>query len=424
MSADYDKSLDDIIKLRNIRSSITPKIGGGQKWQSNLATSNRPISNVKGARVGKNAVVGDARNKLLMKQKVKMKDAREKLNERARMTDARAKLNKLGVQQRQQLTNRRLNTKAGVANRPVQLSRFKVTKSSSVPAILTRTVKNQLRQQGRPGAKTKSSILRGVGVLGGEEKRVFLTSSGLTINKPVTQTTNNNAPPSNLFVRTVNSLAHDAVYKTGPSKAPILSQKKRQLMDEEDDDLDYFSMNESQVDLKRWKSQEDQDIGMVMRRKVALVSKISPGLQSRLGDSDAGVPLQGFKILVSNLHEVVTRHDLVELFGSIGSLQRVQLVGLGTAEVVFEKLIDAKNAIETYHKRELDGQPMICKLVTTVPAQCTSVIPGSSGIRVGTLRSDHIEEVRAKARIDPAYGAYRQFKNSAQNHRTSVIFTT
>ena len=40
----------------------------------------------------------------------------------------------------------------------------------------------------------------------------------------------------------------------------------------------------------------------------------------------------------------------------------------GSAEIVFMNKEDADRAIEVYHNRQLDGQPMKCQMVTTGPA--------------------------------------------------------
>lgn len=71
----------------------------------------------------------------------------------------------------------------------------------------------------------------------------------------------------------------------------------------------------------------------------------------------------GYRIVVSNLHSSVSQSDIKELFEDIGELLDARLVRSGVAEVIFEKLKDAENAVETYHNRQLDGQPMKCLLV-------------------------------------------------------------
>lgn len=90
-------------------------------------------------------------------------------------------------------------------------------------------------------------------------------------------------------------------------------------------------------------------------------------------------PNAGYRIVVSNLHSSVSQSDIKELFEDIGELIDARLVRSGVAEVIFEKLKDAENAVETYHNRQLDGQPMKCLLVNprasnkpTAPAIKTS----------------------------------------------------
>ena len=69
-------------------------------------------------------------------------------------------------------------------------------------------------------------------------------------------------------------------------------------------------------------------------------------------------PLQGVKVVVSNLEESVTQEDLTELFGDVGNVKRVKMCGKGVSEIVFSKRADADKAIEIYDKRQLDGRAM------------------------------------------------------------------
>lgn len=71
----------------------------------------------------------------------------------------------------------------------------------------------------------------------------------------------------------------------------------------------------------------------------------------------------GYRIVVSNLHPSVTQSDIQELFEDIGELIEARLVRPGVAEVIYKRLNDAEGAVETYHNRQLDGQPMKCLLV-------------------------------------------------------------
>ena len=59
-------------------------------------------------------------------------------------------------------------------------------------------------------------------------------------------------------------------------------------------------------------------------------------------------PIQGVKLVVSNLEESVTDEDLTELFGDIGNVRKVSMNGRGIAEIVFVKREAAEKAVEMY----------------------------------------------------------------------------
>lgn len=86
------------------------------------------------------------------------------------------------------------------------------------------------------------------------------------------------------------------------------------------------------------------------------------------GTEDIVSPLQGYRTLVSNLHVDVTLDDIMELFGDIGPLKNAHLVKPGMANVIFVNVNDAITAHQTYHMRELDGQPMSVELKFPLPS--------------------------------------------------------
>jgi len=69
-------------------------------------------------------------------------------------------------------------------------------------------------------------------------------------------------------------------------------------------------------------------------------------------------------VLVSNLHPKVTDADINELFRSMGPIVTAMFVSPGNALVTYHRKNDAIKAVETYHLRLLDGQPMTCVLLT------------------------------------------------------------
>jgi hypothetical protein len=68
---------------------------------------------------------------------------------------------------------------------------------------------------------------------------------------------------------------------------------------------------------------------------------------------------------ISNLSDTVSKNDIAELCGAVGSLETVSMAAPGVAEVVFKYKDDALEAFKKYNQRNLDGQPMICKLQAT-----------------------------------------------------------
>jgi len=63
----------------------------------------------------------------------------------------------------------------------------------------------------------------------------------------------------------------------------------------------------------------------------------------------------GYKLLVSNLHPKVTEDDVLELFSDIGPIKRARFIDKGLAEVIYVRIEHAKEAIQKYDLKELDG---------------------------------------------------------------------
>jgi len=95
--------------------------------------------------------------------------------------------------------------------------------------------------------------------------------------------------------------------------------------------------------------------------QTALESEISPG------------SLQGFRVVISNLHESVSLDDIMELFGDIGPMKNARVVKPGVADVVFVNQHEAISAFKTYNRRELDGLPMSVELQFKPTAAATTL---------------------------------------------------
>ncbi|CAF1175496.1 unnamed protein product [Rotaria sordida] len=92
------------------------------------------------------------------------------------------------------------------------------------------------------------------------------------------------------------------------------------------------------------------------------------------------------KLVISNLDYGVTKSDIQELFEDIGAVRTAHVhfdengQSLGTAEVVFERRVDATTAQQKYNGLNLDGRPMDIKLVGAV----------DSGLQQQTNRGSYI----------------------------------
>ncbi|XP_065066409.1 uncharacterized protein LOC135692253 [Rhopilema esculentum] len=81
------------------------------------------------------------------------------------------------------------------------------------------------------------------------------------------------------------------------------------------------------------------------------------------------------KISISNLHPNVTHDDIYELFSAVGPLKNARLTRPGVAEIIYRTPEHAAAAYKKYHGRNLDGQPMICKIT---PSEQTIYSPPTS----------------------------------------------
>jgi len=103
-------------------------------------------------------------------------------------------------------------------------------------------------------------------------------------------------------------------------------------------------------------------------------------------ESDFISPIQGFRVVVTNLFSGVTQDDIIELFGAVGSLKKAKLLKPGSAEVVYITKDNAISAVQKYHGRELDGQPMYVKMTTPVEAVIKTVKENDPDITGEALR--------------------------------------
>lgn len=339
----------------------------------------------------------DARQKILQHKRQTVVDARDILVKKAKTHDARDRLNKI-----RQDTNT-IRTPSG-SIKPIGRNILRKTDRNGKVSLMT-------NKAAAPVVKATDNInatiqkqlgllnyQAGGGRMGGVKKppRRNVGQQTALIRKM------NLAENASVYHRsplTVSSAAIDDVYHNDPYKwsrpelrpaSQMISTLPRTRADV--DEWQSFSVTKpvrlgppTYVDLD---AVDDEEMPMApppqtIRKTISLQgsSRVS-NIHSRL---DSQPPIQqethgifaqpktkvvvpvGHRIVVSNLQSTVTQDDIKELFEDIGQLLAARLVRPGVAEVIYKNLKDAQKAVDTYHNRQLDGQPMKCLLVNKRP---------------------------------------------------------
>ncbi|KAG8229338.1 hypothetical protein J437_LFUL007146 [Ladona fulva] len=112
------------------------------------------------------------------------------------------------------------------------------------------------------------------------------------------------------------------------------------------------------------------------------------------GAQDSSISQQRYKVKVSNLQPTVTQEDIRELFEDIGPLAcppKLLPPPSGEAIVCFRSRADAARAVDVYHLRQLDGQPMRCSLAisnnsNSGPLKSQQSLATNNGMHSATTR--------------------------------------
>ncbi|KAH9630667.1 hypothetical protein HF086_003958 [Spodoptera exigua] len=319
MSSYVDMSLEDIIKKKrqNTRTTSTQKI---------------PIT--------------DARNKIISKKRTQITDAREKLAELAKQKDARLKLEKLRLERakiagpvRNAFPNRNKFTRANPPTRERVFLDTVFTDSS-------RQVVSQPFGVSNIGVKRQISSGRFNERRPVEKSRFFEQIQQKP--KPILRTVENDL-----------EIIDDPMGEEYVPKSTSLNRKASLQ-------LKIIAHNN---DIR------DSRIATIHRNTIVEKEKSPPRPPSILKKRPMAAmrsdkvqktekPHLEYRIIVSNLRNTVTGGDIEELFGDVGGMVESRLVRPGTAEVIYKTQEDAQKAVDLYHNRQLDGQPMNCLLVT------------------------------------------------------------
>ncbi|CAH0555212.1 unnamed protein product [Brassicogethes aeneus] len=383
-------------------SKMVNKVQGNRNAKFRNGNKNRVVSNgIKKKVVGK-PKVQDARQKIVQKKRTTVVDARDVLAKIAKTQDARSKLNKIR-EVRGGKTHTNNNVKV-IGHNIVQKTdrNGKISLSTNKP---------------KPKSEINMTIQKQLGIISGNrtspKKVVFKRNAAVNTQRVNTQRVNTQREniqrrnPVNLRktiinqidlapldarlermerlydrslykwqnpeVRTATQLINTLEPLRPRSKANILSNGWTEYIPKVVPRL----APAAYVDLDAMDEDEEMALVPPLRQTISLqgssrVSDIYSRLDSHPSQPESHgifsqaktkvvVPV-GHRIVVSNLQSTVTQDDIKELFEDIGQLLAARLVRPGVAEVIYKNLKDAQKAVDTYHNRQLDGQPMKCLL--------------------------------------------------------------
>lgn len=346
-----DLSLDDIIKKRNVKKAVRGTRGFQRRPFRRNETSNIKINNLDAGRFRSSGFshgrggkkMPDARLKIIQKNRQKMVDARDKLAQIAKQTDARFKLNKL--------KNSKMITKQVEIKRGNRLER----KLHGGGPLLQRTISSSVNSSSdvdmEEGMESHTLLRRTINNTRVREGDFFSTSH---LYPPVDPTC-------------IKIVAHN---ETVP-----LIQRQRSGILTHDADQGYYYEEQHVHNTDRIRNVDETvrhgsgRISQELKARLDTPIVPTPRTMGILSNADTAPTLttQGHRIVVSNLQTTVTHEDIKELFEDLGPLITSHVVRPGTAEVIYKYQKDAKRAVEAYHNRQLDGQPMKCMLVNPRP---------------------------------------------------------
>jgi len=348
-----DLSLDDLIKKNKKIKKVVPKkklsTSPGKATRKPLGAKKLPLK-------GKPSIL-DARNKIIQKKRHTIRDARDIIAENARKTikDARELLStkKAPQTQRNKIKptvprSRPIRSRVHTNDLLMEEDDIDMDELHVKPVgAIKRTVHNEMFRTAPPTMPKlpNFSINQDISRLSPDPFDCYVVPTRRPIPVPPLR-------PERIerFQTGRNISAHMDAYE--PRKSILRSARSIEHDDRYDDDR-YFGSGTDNVRSRLYNESRGRNESAGIFAKMPLRGNSPPAPEAQ----------GGHRIIVSNLHTSVSESDVRELFEDIGALVSAQLVRPGIAEVVYKNLGDAEEAIETYHNRQLDGQPMKCMLV-------------------------------------------------------------
>lgn len=375
-----DLSLDEIIKTKKIvLPSAVKKFNNTENSRKGLAlrkTLNKPVF--------KQSIVTDARNKIIQKNREKIRDARDKLSE----------LTRASGDVRQRLLAKKLSTGGGLKTRGATKKLYTTAYRNGVlkarPGL--KSTQPYIRQAAHVSARLPDLINVPRGYVDyddmkrmEEEEMAVATRLSRTVTNDFATFDHRDVSPTppirrmNSWVAAAEPFDPFDVYKPrerrmSPELPPpppkgILRPSTRQLSPD--------------IYKRRYVPEPSSHLSYEMRSRLERAPDPHPSMVTFSNSLKSSSSSSGYRVVVSNLHSSVTQSDIQELFEDIGPLYDSLLVRPGFAKVIYKSLTDAEKAVDTYHNRQLDGQPMKCLLVNprTSSKPTAPAIPTTSSLR-------------------------------------------
>lgn len=333
----------------------------------------------------------DARNRIIQKQRIKFRDARDRLAQIAKQGDARDKLNqirkgkpgdKVIPQQKKTVVKKK------ILNVPRQTLNVGQTRMKGAAVI--RTVAGAKRKiKGRPGVVRRAAVVTKGNRPGGRVQALPNNPGVITIK-------NNNVRPYNTYevvnyrpevqlaprgqsfaggmgipspMDTMLTMGPETIIRTRPAEQVVYAREY-----EPEVRPSRLRITATNSDYREY--YDDAVEYQVYPKKIATVQ--APVVQAE----------SGTKVVVSNLHPCVSVEDMEELLGTVGSVFNVRMVRQGVAEAFFVNQEDAYRSVELFNNRQLDGQPMKV-MVVRKKAQVVTSAPARSVLRNARGRTSY-----------------------------------
>lgn len=277
--------------------------------------------------------------------------------------------------------------------------------SSSTTVTDARELLN--KRQNPPVVDARQLLSRPVAPVATSMPKITIRNDA-AMKKPVESTANK---------KIVISLVNDQYKKKIPSPPPAVI-KRPQIKMTTTEPISFSSSNLRQK-RSRDDDDDDDDNEQIEEKRVEPVAKrISVRKPTKTIEEEKN---SSTTILITNLQASVTEDDVLELFGEVGRIDEIQTLSHGCVQVTYAKEENAKQAINKYHNRLLDGQSMYVSLQPAISYSTKSAKKTAAAPTTTATTETSSSSSSKKITIDPQFIRQALF-NPSTNESNPVRF--